>query len=455
VRIAIANWNRRKVGGIETYLGVLIPELHRLGHALAFWSELDQPANREPIPLPNGVPAWCVSELGVQAALAVLRDWRPDLIYAHGLLDPKLEARTLKIAPAVFCAHAYYGTCISGGKTFKFPVVTPCSRRFGWQCLVHYYPHRCGGWSPAVMLKEYQRQSARLKVLGRYKAIVTLSDYMASEYVKSGYPADYVHALTPPFSNGCSHKVYEIPEAGTPAVPNGKSTIYYNSLTADRNRPYRRLLFLGRMDFLKGGHLLLEALPRVVASVDRPLRITFAGDGVERSDWERQARRVKDQAQGLEIEFVGWLEGCKREALLADSDLLIMPSQWPEPFGLSGLEAGLHGVPVVAFAVGGIPEWLLDGVNGYLAPGNPPTAAGLAEAIVHVLRDPETHARLCRGATEVAARFSIKKHMDALLGIFWETIERSTSPRNENALRQRHRILGNELSLVKSDDIFR
>ena len=96
------------------------------------------------------------------------------------------------------------------------------------------------------------------------------------------------------------------------------------------------------MDFLKGGHLLLEALPRVVASVDRPLRITFAGDGVERSDWERQARRVKDQAQGLEIEFVGWLEGCKREALLADSDLLIMPSQWPEPFGLSGLEAGLQ-----------------------------------------------------------------------------------------------------------------
>ena len=175
------------------------------------------------------------------------------------------------------------------------------------------------------------------------------------------------------------------------------------------------------MDLLKGGHLFLDALPLVAASVDRPLHVTFAGDGPERGDWERKARRVKDQAQGLEIEFVGWLEGCKREALLADSDLLIMPSQWPEPFGLSGLEAGLHGVPVVAFAVGGIPEWLLDGVNGYLAPGNPPTVAGLAEGIVRVLRDPETHARLCRGSLEMSQRLDTGKHVCSLLKIFENT----------------------------------
>jgi len=421
VRIAIANWNRRKVGGIETYLGGVIPELHRFGHAMAFWSELDQPANREPIPLPNGIPVWCVSELGVQAALAVLRDWRPDLIYAHGLLNPRLEARTLTIAPAVFCAHSYYGTCISGAKTFKFPVVTPCSRPFGWQCLVHYYPHRCGGWSPAIMLQEYRRQSARLELLRRYKAIVTLSDHMASEYIKHGFPTDCIYTLAPPLSNGSSQKVYQIPEVGPLSAPSERSAINRNSLMGDRSRPYWRLLFLGRMDFLKGGHLFLDALPRVAASLDRPLCVIFAGDGPERSDWERQAKRVKDQAQGLDIEFVGWLEGRERESQLADSDLLVMASQLPEPFGLSGPEASLHGVPVVAFAVGGIPEWLSDGVNGYLAPGNPPTAAGLAEAIVRALRDPETHARLCRGSLEMSRRLDIRKHVRALLRIFEST----------------------------------
>ncbi|OLE02708.1 MAG: hypothetical protein AUI36_43105 [Cyanobacteria bacterium 13_1_40CM_2_61_4] len=175
------------------------------------------------------------------------------------------------------------------------------------------------------------------------------------------------------------------------------------------------------MEFLKGGHLFLDALPRVGTSLDRPLRVTFAGDGPERSAWERQAKHVRDQGQGLEIEFVGWLEGHKRESLLADSHLLVIPSQWPEPFGLSGQEAGLHGVPVVAFAVGGIPEWLWDGVNGYLAPANPPTARGLADAIIKCLQDSANHARLCRGSLEMSQRQDIGKHVRALVEIFENT----------------------------------
>jgi glycosyltransferase involved in cell wall biosynthesis len=79
---------------------------------------------------------------------------------------------------------------------------------------------------------------------------------------------------------------------------------------------------------------------------------------------------------------------------------------------------GLQGVPVAAFAVGGIPNWLYDGVNGHLASGNPPTAAGLAEAVVKCLRDPGAYAHLHRGALTMARRFSIKNHMSALLKVF-------------------------------------
>ena len=74
--------------------------------------------------------------------------------------------------------------------------------------------------------------------------------------------------------------------------------------------------------------------------------------------------------------------------LFQESDLLVVPSIWPEPFGQVGPEAGLYGVPVAAFAVGGTPSWLTDGVNGLLAAGDPPTAAGLAESIVGCLADP-------------------------------------------------------------------
>ena len=403
------------MGGAETYLSSIIPGLEHAGSDLAFLSELDQLANPERITLPAGVPAWCVSDLGAKCALTALREWQPDSIYSHGLLDPNLEARLLAIAPAVFFAHSYYGTCISGAKTFKFPVITPCSRQFGWQCLMHFYPHRCGGWSPLTMAREYRRQSKRLKLLRRYKAILTFSGHMACEYVKHGFPPDRIHVLSRIKNGHPTNGAHQIAETGLGSMQREILAIHQSSLTDSRSRPFWRLLFLGRMDLLKGGRIFLDALPQVAASLDRPLRVTFAGDGPDRKAWEGLAAHVKSQDYGLEIEFLGWLEGQRREALLAGSDLLVMPSQWPEPFGLSGLEAGLHGVPAVAFAVGGIPEWLKDGVNGFLAPGNPPTAAGLSEAIIRTLHDPQTYTRLRQGALEMAQEHTLQGHLAQLL----------------------------------------
>jgi glycosyltransferase involved in cell wall biosynthesis len=381
---------------------------------VAFWHEVNEPINREQIALPDGVPGWCVSDLGNERALAALRNWQPEVIYAHGLLNPKLEAETLKIVPAVFFAHSYYGTCISGGKTFKNPVVTPCSRRFGWQCLVHYYPHRCGGWSPVTMLREYRRQSRRLELLSGYRAVVTHSDHMRSEYIKHGLAPDRVYKLSySAYNAGNSFDL--VKEFRAPSTLDG-------SLTTTRNTPHWRLLFLGRMDFLKGGGVFIDALEKVRVSLDLPLRATFAGDGPERGVWERQAKRVQARSQGVDIEFVGWMNGHQLESLWANYDLLVVPSLWPEPFGQVGIEAGSRGVPAAAFAVGGIPDWLTDGVNGHLAPGDPPTAAGLAAAIIRCLRDPDAHARLSRGALEMAQRFNTRSHLAALLEVFGEVV---------------------------------
>ena len=94
-----------------------------------------------------------------------------------------------------------------------------------------------------------------------------------------------------------------------------------------------------------------------------------------------------------------------------------------EPFGLVGPEAGRFGVPAAAFDVGGISEWLHDGVNGQLAPGNPPTARGLADAIVRCLRDPVRYAKLRKGALETSLRFDMRRHIESLLGIFGQVAE--------------------------------
>jgi glycosyltransferase involved in cell wall biosynthesis len=77
----------------------------------------------------------------------------------------------------------------------------------------------------------------------------------------------------------------------------------------------------------------------------------------------------------------------------------------------------LRGIPTVAFAVGGITDWLRDGVNGYLASGDPPCAANLAEGIVKCLRSSIEYDKLRRGALGVSKQFTLKSHLFKLLRV--------------------------------------
>jgi glycosyltransferase involved in cell wall biosynthesis len=314
--------------------------------------------------------------------------------------DTALEAEATRLAPAVSFCHGYFGSCISGGKAFKNPVVTPCHRRFGWQCLLHYYPHRCGGWSPLTMLQQYRQQSNRQKLQFGYRVIATASQYVRDEHLKHGFRPDRVHVVPYPMSP----VEVEAPPATRAAQRSAAA-------------PWC-LLFVGRMEVLKGGQMLLEAMPQVLASLGRPVRLIFAGDGPLRADWERRAAQLQARHPELSVEFVGWVTGPRLQEVWAKGDLLVVPSLWPEPFGLVGPEAGLHGIPAAAFAVGGIPEWLTDGVNGYLAPGEPPTAAGLAEAITRCLGHAATYAKLCGDAVTLARRFSLANHLAGLMKVF-------------------------------------
>jgi glycosyltransferase involved in cell wall biosynthesis len=414
VRIAIVNWSRRKVGGVETHLNSIIPEIGWLGHETAFLSEVDVPVTREQIALPQGTPAWCVAEIGEEQTLHELSDWRPDLIYVHKVSDPRFEESLLKVAPAVFFAHDYYGTCISGLKTFQRPKPMPCSRRFGWQCLLHYFPHQCGGRSPVTMLRLYRLQSKRLRLLHKYKAVLTHSEHLKVEYINHGLDPARVFNLSYYAHRARINSGASLSElSGAP----GADISAPGPSAGDSTRALR-LLFLGRMDRLKGGGVFLDALPEALAFLGKPLHVVFAGDGPERSVWERQALAVQSQHENIKIEFSGWSQGSQLEALWSACDLLVVPSLWPEPFGLVGVEAGMHGVPAAAFAVGGIPTWLSDGVNGYLAPGNPPTSTGLAVAVVKCLKDPLVHARLRLGAEEKARHFNLESHLCALNEVF-------------------------------------
>jgi glycosyltransferase involved in cell wall biosynthesis len=237
------------------------------------------------------------------------------------------------------------------------------------------------------MVRDYRAQADRLRLLPKYRAVAVASRHMADEFRRHGVPADRLHVVPPPAP----------PEpAADPDPP------------ADRPMT-GELLVMARLAGSKGVRHAVAALGPAARRLGRPLRLTVTGDGPDRGRLEALARRL-----GADVRFAGWVSPDERDRLIRAADLLVVPSTWPEPFGLVGLEAGCAGVPAVAFAVGGVTDWLTPGVSGELAPADPPTADGLADSIVRALRSAEHWSALRRGAWESARRFTLGAYLDGV-----------------------------------------
>jgi glycosyltransferase involved in cell wall biosynthesis len=387
MRILIATSHRNLVGGVEKYLQQILPCLAQRGHQLALLYEYRFDPEKERVdPLNLEIPCLGTEEAGFDRALRFVRDWNPDVVYSQGLESAALQTALLNEYPTVFYAHNYVGTCASGEKCHAFPTPRPCDRHFGPMCLVLYYPRRCGGLNPVTMWKMYQLSAQRNAQLGKYAAVLVASAHMRREYERHGVSPEKIQVAPLPNPNeGAEFRT--APRTGTPG----------------------KLLFLGRLTKLKGAAELLRAIPLAEKQLGKALNVTIAGDGPEREHLQDLAKR-----QGLKAEFPGWVASLQKADLMDRADLLVVPSLWPEPFGLVGIEAGAHGLPAVAFDTGGISDWLIPGYSGELAPGHPPTAEGLADAIARALSDPSHYADLSRGAREVAGRFTLAAHLSQL-----------------------------------------
>jgi glycosyltransferase involved in cell wall biosynthesis len=383
VRILIANEALVGSGGVESYLAALLPALAGRRHDVALLhantrherggTRLDRP----------DLPLFGVADEGLEAALAQARAWRPDVCFSHNLRQLDVEARLLAEWPVVKMMHGYFGTCVSGQKAHASPDVVPCTRALGAACLALYLPRHCGQYRPLKMFRQYGWALRQEQLLARYAAIVVASGHMAAEYRRQGVAARRL-TVAPLFPT--------TPDSSTP-----------------RPRPaIPSVLFAGRMTTIKGGHVLVRAAAIASAHLARPLRLIMAGDGPERQQLEALASSL-----GVDATFTGWIHGDERTSLFRAATVVAVPSLWPEPFGLAGLEAASHGIPAVAFDVGGIREWLHDGVNGTLVAAHG-SAESFARALAAMVANDDELGRMEAGALCIATKYSVDAHLDAI-----------------------------------------
>jgi len=156
----------------------------------------------------------------------------------------------------------------------------------------------------------------------------------------------------------------------------------------------------------KGVDHLLTAL----GELKTPARCVIAGEGPA-SAWLKEKTREEGLAE--RVHFTGWLDRATLEELREQVTLVAVPSVWDEPFGLVGLEAMAHSLPVVAFDVGGISEWLRAGETGLLVPRR--DAHAFANAMDSLLSDPDrARAMGAEGASSLNERHSKTVHLSRL-----------------------------------------
>jgi starch synthase len=228
-----------------------------------------------------------------------------------------------------------------------------------------------------------------------------------------------------------------------PAVDGDRVTVVYNGIDADEYRPDHgtaaparlgidpdrpSVVFVGRITRQKGIVHLLDA----AVSIDPTAQIVLLAGS---PDTPEIAEEVRGRYQALQASRGGvvWVEEMVPRAelvqVLSGAAVFVCPSVY-EPFGLVNLEAMACEVPVVASAVGGIPEVVVDGETGWLVPCEVPDgggagvdadaarrfAAGLADRVNDILGDPDLGRRMGRaGRRRVVERFS------------WEAVARRTA----------------------------
>jgi glycosyltransferase involved in cell wall biosynthesis len=313
---------------------------------------------------------------------ALSRDY--SVIHTHQFDDPSVTAYLRRRAPVVSSVHGF-SACTSGVHYFR--PGQECQRAHGPGCIPNLIGRGCAHTrDPRWLPHSYRRATAAITSLR--------SADMAISYSRS------------------IDRHLRINGVGTRAIVPLFSTVPVVRGSGHDDR--RRVVFAGRLVRPKGVAVLIRA------ALDVDAELVICGTGRELEPLRRLASRL---GVGRRVSFVGWLAPEQLARELAEASVVAIPSLWPEPFGLVGIEALAAGRPVVASATGGVEDWLEHERTGLCVP--PGDSRALADALSELLADPARQSSMgATGRVAVSQRFTEAHHVEALLAAYNAARER-------------------------------
>ena len=375
-------------GGQNVHVAALGVELARLGADVVVHTRRDRPDLPRQVPLAPGV---VVDHVDAGPPRSLPKD---DLLPHMGAFAAELSRAWRHHRPHVVHAHFWMSGCaaVAAAEPLGVPVV----QTFHALGVVKRRHQGDKDTSPAV------RQEVERVLLGQVERIVAT----------------------------CTDEVFELARLGADpervkVVPCGVDLgLFRPTGPVERRRPgCHRLVTVSRLVERKGVDDAIAAVARLPGTE----LVVAGGPEASRLDADSEARRLQELARrlgvGERVHLRGRVGRDHLPALLRSADAVVCVP-WYEPFGIVPLEAMACGVPVVASAVGGMVDTVVDGVTGVHVPARSPER--LAGVLRTLLDDPGRRRRLGRaGAARAAARYSWRRVARSTLDAYGELLEPS------------------------------
>ncbi len=381
------------LGGAESNMFHTATELKRRGHTVGI---VHGPSTGK------GEPQWqnLFEERfalgGRDSVKSAIDRFQPDSTYVHKMSDVGVLTTLEKSGRRVVrMVHDHESYCLRGCRYGHF------SRQICTRSLSAFCVFPCGGCigrnaGAGFPLKwvSYLNRKQELKLNRGFDRLIVATNYMKEELLRNDFDGENIeiHAPVPP-----------------------RAKVVPKKLTDETDL----LIYSGQIIRGKGVDVLLRALKHVRSD----FQCLILGDGDHRAHCEALSREL-----GLSdrVHFEGYVSQDKLQSYYGRANVMVMSSVWPEPFGAVGLEGMHHALPVVAFDAGGIKEWLIDGLNGFLVPWM--DVRSYAARVEQLLADRSLARRMGEcGRQMVNEKFDFSGYMDGLENMFGRVIRGPTS----------------------------
>jgi len=394
MKILLQNQYDDLLGGVETYFKLIADALIEKGHeVIAVYTKSGKKKNIRK----NGYKAFYLPNLDlvenvyyskarkketkkdIDFLKSMVMEEKPNLIHLNNTHYPGQYSFLNKYAPIIQTVHDFFNCC---NTILKMLPDNICDNPLGKSC----FKNKCISPDSVMELWRFKTKCLNREAMKRFQRLLVTTPYMKEMLIYNGFQEDRIQVM-PLFV-----------EDGGIGIKNDEHIIIY----------------VGRLAKEKGVIHFIHMLKALSSN----FKAFIIGDGLQRDECENLINIM-----GLDnrVEFTGFLNRNEIKDYFAKASVVVIPSLWPEPFCLVGLEAMSYSKPVVAYDTGGISSWLRDNYNGYFAHrGDIP---GLAHRVDSLLKNKRLAEDMGKNGRKLfEEKFSKKTHLDNLVAAYEDVI---------------------------------